>query len=180
MRASQNTIIISLLISAVLIGACSMFSGLVPPTATPVPTATLVPTATPIPTETSTPLPPTETPTPTPATPGAPDFFQANASCKKVTVKHTEEIGGYLFYWLETNYDFIADLSWDDKSDNESGFEILKDGKSIKTLDADTTEFRDTATFPQATTGNVVYTIRSFNDVGKSETMEITVQYICR
>lgn len=180
MRASQNTIIVSLLLSAVLISACGVFSALVPPTATPVPTATLVPTATPIPTETPTPLPPTETPTPTPAPPAPPEDFEARANCKKVVVKHTEEWDGWLFYWNETNYDFVADLSWEDKSDNETGFEIFKDGVSIKTLDADTTEFRDAFTVPQATTGNVIYLIQSFNDVGKSTRVEIKVTYVCQ
>lgn len=57
------------------------------------------------------------------------------------------------------------DLSWTDNSDNESGFEIERDGSLLTTVGANVTFYADTTVFEDTTYS---YRVRAFNDAGSS------------
>jgi len=58
------------------------------------------------------------------------------------------------------------DLSWTDNSDNESGFEIERDGSFLNTVNANETSYSDTGLDPETTYS---YRVRAFNDAGDSD-----------
>ncbi|MBI3176179.1 MAG: hypothetical protein HYZ25_20845 [Chloroflexi bacterium] len=125
------------------------------------------------PVATETPLPVEATPTPAaPALPNAPANFYADATCTKV-VAHS-----YTVY----KYVYVAYLHWDDSSD-ETSFELNKDGNLLATLDANTTEYKDTITIStpyKRYSANYTYTIQAVNAAGKSEAVEVFVTITCR
>ena len=123
----------------------------------------------------------TETPIPVEATatlaaaaaPNAPANFVVNATCTK-TVAHS---------YVNYKYIFVANLSWDDSSGNETGFEINRDGDLLASLDAGVTEYKDTITITtpyKRYSANYTYTIQAVNAAGKSEAAEVFVTITCR
>ncbi len=64
-------------------------------------------------------------------------------------------------------------LTWEDLSDDEEGFKILRDGELIATLEENATEYTDTNL-----TQDTLYTyeIKAFNEAGESEGVSIEVQ----
>jgi hypothetical protein len=123
---------------------------------------------------TDTPVPELSTPTTVaPVLPKAPANFFANATCTKL-IAHS-----YTVY----KYVFVANLTWDAQSSNATGFEINKDGVLLATLDANTKEYKDTATITtpyKRYTASATYTIQSINAAGKSEPVEVFVTLTCR
>lgn len=124
-----------------------------------------------LPAVTDTPVPPPATEAP--ALPNPPVSFYASATCTKVIAHSTTE---YKFV-------FVTNLTWEDRSSNETAFEILKDGKLLATLDADTTEYQDSVTFMtpyKHPTQMALYTIQAINAAGKSKAVEVSVSATCR
>ena len=70
-------------------------------------------------------------------------------------------------------------ITWDDKSDNETGFEIYKNGNLWKTVEANATQIVENFEAYHPIYGSTNYTILAFNDVGKSTRVEKLVQYHC-
>lgn len=108
-----------------------------------------------------------------PVLPKAPANFYANSTCTKV-VAHS---------FTEYKFVFTTNLTWEDRSDNETAFEISKDGKLLATLDADTTKYQDTLTFMtpyKHPTQMALFTIQAINAAGKSEAVEVSVSPTCR
>jgi hypothetical protein len=107
------------------------------------------------------------------ALPNAPANFVGSSSCTKV-VAHS---------YTEYKFVFVANLTWEDRSGDETAFEISKDGNLLATLDADTTEYQDTLTFMtpyKRPTQMAVYTIQAINAAGKSKAVEVSVSANCR
>jgi len=57
------------------------------------------------------------------------------------------------------------DLSWTDNSDNETGFEIERDGTALTTVNSNVTFYADITVFEDTTYS---YRVRAFNDAGSS------------
>ncbi len=143
---------------------------------TPEPTSTLVFTAT----QTKTPVPtntfaPSKTPTftPPPSLPNAPEKFYADAACSAV-IAHS-----YVYY----KYEYVAYLHWTDQSDNETGFEITRNGDLVTTVEPNTKEYKDTFTITtpyKRYDVTATYTIQSINAAGKSEIVELFITLTCR
>ena len=174
-----------------LILACSFTSGT--PTAAPVPptnppdtsadsqqsqdqmatfVAQTVEAQQPVATEPPIPVEATATMAVSAAVPNAPAKFYADSTCTKV-VAHS-----YTVY----KYVYVAYLHWDDVSD-ETSFELNKDGNLLATLDANTTEYKDTITITtpyKRYSANYTYTIQAVNAAGKSEAVEVFVTITCR
>ncbi len=109
----------------------------------------------------------------TPALPNAPANLVGSASCTKVVAN------SYTVY----KFVFVANLTWEDRSGNETAFELLKDGNLLATLDADTTTYKDVLTFTtpyKRPTQMALYTIQAINASGKSEAVELSVSANCR
>ena len=126
------------------------------------------------PAATDTPVAAAATPTTAaPALPKAPANFVADATCTKV-IAHS---------YTDFKYVFVAYFHWDDRSSDETGFEINKDANLLATLDANATEYKDTFTITtpyKRYSANVTYTIQSINAAGKSEAVEIFLTLTCR
>lgn len=70
-------------------------------------------------------------------------------------------------------------ITWTDTSDNETGFEIYKNGNLWQTLDANVTQIYEELSSEHVITGAATYTILAFNDTGNSTRVEKTVTYHC-
>jgi hypothetical protein len=75
----------------------------------------------------------------------------------------------------------VFHLEWEDKSNNEEGFEIFRNGISIKKVEANITEAVDNLmiVIEVPSTGSINYTILAFNNIGKSTRVEKVIQYHC-
>lgn len=107
------------------------------------------------------------------ALPNAPANLVGSASCTKVVAN------SYTVY----KFVFVANLTWDDRSGDETAFEIRKDGEFLVTLDANTTTYKETLTFTtpyKRPTQSAVYTVQAVNAAGKSEAVELTLSAACR
>jgi hypothetical protein len=107
------------------------------------------------------------------ALPNTPANLVGSASCTKVVAN------SYTVY----KFVFVANLTWEDRSGNETAFELLKDGQLLATLDADTTTYKDVLTFTtpyKRPTQIALYTIQAINAAGKSEAVELSVSANCR
>lgn len=184
---NRNRVLV-LTLAIFLILACSISGGVptsgpaIPPADTIVPTAAQDLMSTFVaqtveaqqPAATDTPVAAAATPTTAaPALPKAPANFVADATCTKV-VAHS---------YTDYKYVFVAYFHWDDRSSDETGFEINKDGNLLATVDANATEYKDsfTITTPyKRYNANVTYTIQSINEVGKSEAVEVFITITCR
>jgi hypothetical protein len=125
----------------------------------------------PVATETPIPVEATATMVP-PSLPNMPANFFVNATCTKVVAN------SYVVY----KYVYVAYLKWDASSDG-TGFEINRDGDLLATLDANTTEYKDTITITtpyKRYSANYTYTIQAVNAAGKSEAAEMFVTITCR
>lgn len=111
-------------------------------------------------------------PTPTPAIPAAPENVSVKVSCEVIQIIAPAKKP--LHRW-EIN----IKLSWEDQADNETGYEIYKDGKKIAHLPADTTEYLDWFAKDQYVSVNNHYTIQAFNQVGTSMPVKIQANYTC-
>jgi hypothetical protein len=184
---NRNRVLV-LTLAIFLILACSMTGGAPTPAPVMPPADTIVPTSAQEllgtfvaqtveaqqPTATDTPVPVEVAPTTAaPALPNSPLNFYVDATCTKV-VAHSFTVYSYVF---------VANLHWDDRSSNETGYEITKDGNLLATLDANTTTYQDTfnITTPyKRYSANVTYAIQSTNEAGSSEAVESYVTITCR
>lgn len=161
----SNRIIYVNIIVCILLTACGVPVPFAKPTPTPTPTLTPTLTSTTIPTATLTltPLPPTETQTP--ARPAAPANLEITYTCSRGR-------------WR--SYNVTIKLSWEDKSDNETGFEIFKNKVLIKTMEANATEAIDFDLLYNFDSGSASYEMRTFNDAGKSGRIIKDIYYRCK
>ncbi len=166
MEPSQK-MITALLALSLFLSACAPRVESIPPTATPspAPTATDTPTATVLPTDTLTPLPPTETLIPTPARPNPPENLTLSFTCAPSGIQF--QVSVY--------------LTWEDKSNDEQGFEIYKFGKLLKIVEANTTSFSDSFATGKgiSSLGSIEYMILAYNDQGKSLRIKKIISYHC-
>jgi hypothetical protein len=159
----SNRIVYYNVIVCVLLMACGALAPFAQPTSTPTLMPTLTSTVIPTATLTLTPLPPTETQMP--ARPAAPANLEITYTCKKLVQ-------------FKRSYDVTINLTWEDKSDNEVGFEILKNRVLIETVKANVTEFIDF--FDVDKYGEVSYAVQAFNDAGKSGRVTKELYYTCK
>lgn len=156
---------LNIIVCAVLL-ACSVLPVFLQPTATPILTATASPTETLIPT----PFTPTETAVPTPAWPAKPENLLLKYTCNPVY---------YGTYHRLFSYDVDVLLSWEDKSDNETGFIIYKNKSEIRRVEANVTTTSDYLNLPKTSTDAAIYSVQAFNEVGKSNLIEKSIFYTC-
>lgn len=116
-------------------------------------------------------------PTSTPAAPAAPENISAYVSCSHTRICK-RGWGDYCYRW-ETQWEVNIKLWWEDHADNELGFEVLKNGIKLTSLQANTTEYSDWFAGIYYFKGTNDYTIQAYNQVGVSTPVEISVDYIC-
>jgi hypothetical protein len=99
--------------------------------------------------------------------PAAPTNQDITRQCTNITQQ------GDLF----PSYKMVVQFTWSDASDNETGFNIFKDGVFLTTVPANTQKFTETFTvlLPQSPT--VVYGVQSVNANGGSATVTGSVSY---
>jgi hypothetical protein len=90
-------------------------------------------------------LPTATSPVPQPSTPAAPKGLTSTTICASPI--------------------YNVNLSWKDKSNNESGFRVYRDGVLIATLGPNASQFTDTN--PTNSSGHN-YTVKAYNSVGES------------
>jgi len=98
----------------------------------------------------------TDTVPPTPASPNAPIWSVYHYTCKLA-------VGGGTM---------TMNLGWTDRSNNEEGFNIYRDGQVIATLAPDSTSFVDVAFV--ATGKALNYSVEAFNKDWRASTSTIT------
>ncbi len=164
----KNAPLLDMTICFLLIMACSPLSMLATPTAIPTETASPAPTLAPTSTETLTPSPPTVTPVPTSARPIAPKNLKVTYDCQ----------------WSKKGHNLVQItifFTWEDVSDNETGFDIYKNGTFMKQLPANTTRYVDPVVIGSGNPSGdgAIYAIQAFNAVGKSNRVSISMRYQC-
>lgn len=112
------------------------------------------------------PLPPT--PTPEPTAPKKPNNL--STSC---VFKNLSKFQGQFFI---VKYEWTVTLQWKDRSDNETGFKIYRDGTEIGAAGENDESFVDVITYgllidPPSYT----YGVRAYNNQGQSNIEEITI-----
>ena len=117
-------------------------------------------------------------PTPPPAPPPPPENVTADLSCSYTTVCTRRWPRNTCVQWGR-RWEVNIILTWEDKADNETGYEIYKDGIIFASLQADTTEHSDWFRSKQFLKGTNLYTIQAFNQAGASIPVEIRVDYLC-
>jgi hypothetical protein len=100
--------------------------------------------------------------------PNAPEIIDVTYLCQR----NKNRYGGYTFLATIT-------ITWKDTSNNETGFEIYKNGNLWKTFDANVVQTYDEIQSRQNVVGNNIYTILAFNDAGNSLRAEKTLNYHC-
>jgi uncharacterized protein YgiM (DUF1202 family) len=98
----------------------------------------------------------TPPPTPTPKPPTAPAWSTWNFTCDFASGGSTINMN----------------LVWTDRSGDETGFTVYRDGQSIATLGPNTTSYTDSAFV--ATGKSVSYKVEVYNDAGKASTSTIS------
>lgn len=78
---------------------------------------------------------------------------------------------------LFPSFKMVVQFTWNDASDNETGFNIYKDGSFFTTLPANTQKFSETFTVLLAQTPSVTYGVQSVNANGSSALVTGTVSY---
>ena len=78
---------------------------------------------------------------------------------------------------LFPSFKMVVQFTWTDASNNETGFNIFKDGAFYTTLPANTQKFSETFTVLLAQTPTVTYGVQSVNANGGSATVTGTVNY---
>jgi hypothetical protein len=101
----------------------------------------------------------TAPPTPLGTSPQAPTFLKTN---------------GWTYFCRNTGQADIT-LSWNDKSNNETGFRILRNGESVAELPANSTYFAETITLLSGQ--SVGYQVQAYNLIG--ETNSIVASMTC-
>ena len=164
---NKTTLLLNLLFCIGLLLSCSPRSALTMPTTTPTQTASLTPTLVPTSTETSTPVPPTETPVPTSARPLAPKNLAVSYVCQRDKYHNLVQI--------------TFNFTWEDKSNNATGFDIYKNSIFVKSIPADSTKYVDAVTMGvgNPSGGGNTYAIQAFNAAGKSNRVSISMRYQC-
>ena len=106
-------------------------------------------------------------PTPTPSLPEAPKNF-------KVEDKDCDIDGITLKYKVKVK------LTWNDVANNESGYRIYENGSEIVALAADSTSYTYNTTIPivppPGSPAIYTYIIEAYNNAGKSNQKDVTVQ----
>ena len=108
----------------------------------------------PTPTPTSTPTP---TVTPTPSPPNAPANVSAAKNCTPLVVPQ---------------YLLVSIISWEDKSTNETGFNVYRDGTLLTTVGPDITTWNDT--IPINMGMPITYGVEAVNATGTSSKVTAT------
>lgn len=73
-------------------------------------------------------------------------------------------------------------LEWEDRSNNETGYEIHKFGSFLEIIEADRTSYTDSFGTGNGVpeSGSVSYVILAFNEHGKSLRVEEKINYSCK
>lgn len=128
--------------------------------------ATVIGDTSQLPLATPPPLPPT--PTPAPSAPKSPKITHISKTCEDAT-----QPGDLFPSWKVT-----VEIEWDDRSDNEKGFYIYRDGSLLDTVNKNNEDYTDTFTQILIVQGSdVKYGIQSYNDDGTSHIDEETIDY---
>jgi hypothetical protein len=119
-----------------------------------------------LPLATPPPLPPT--PTPAPSAPKSPKIKDISRTCEDIS-----EPSDLFPIWEVT-----VVIKWDDRSENEKGFNIYRDGSLLATVDKNHEEYTDVFTHSLIIQGSdVEYGVQSYNDEGESEIKDETIDY---
>lgn len=78
---------------------------------------------------------------------------------------------------LFPSFKMVVQFTWTDTSDNETGFNIFKDGAFYTTLPANTQKFSESFTVLLAQSPSVTYGVQAVNANGSSNMMTGTVTY---
>jgi len=106
------------------------------------------------------PVPPTPTPSPTPTL--APPAPVNNLTVNKVCILAIPGV-----------YNYTGDLNWEDKSDNEDGFNIYRQDVLLTSVPANTTSYPIHA-IPLAAGTPLKFGVEAFNAAGKAAIKEVT------
>ena len=122
----------------------------------------------PTPKDTKTPKP-TKTPEPPTATVLLPPFPPGNLSQSRTC---NGGFRGVTPLWIEA-----ITLTWQDKADNETGYQVYKDGSLIATLGPNSTQYNITLRYDQGTGGALYinFGVNSFNAGGSSTRTAVDV-----
>jgi len=128
--------------------------------------ATVIGDTSQLPLATPPPLPPT--PTPAPSAPKSPRIKDISKTCEDATQP------GDLF----PSWKITVVIKWEDRSENEEGFNIYRDGSLLHTTDKNETEYTDVFTNTLVLQGSkITYGLQSYNNEGKSNIKEETIDY---
>jgi hypothetical protein len=128
--------------------------------------ATVVGDTSQLPLATPPPLPPT--PTPAPSAPKSPKIKDISKTCEDVSQP------GDLF----PSWKITVEIKWEDRSENEKGFNIYRDGSLLHTTNKNETKYTDVFTNTLVLQGSkITYGVQSYNDEGKSDIKEETIGY---
>lgn len=108
-----------------------------------------------------------EDPQPAAPAPVAPTNIDITRQCTTLTQP------GDLF----PSFKMVVQFTWTDASDNETGFNIFKDGTFYTTLPANTQKFTDSFTVLLAQSPSITYGVQAVNANGSSTMMTGTVTY---
>jgi hypothetical protein len=100
--------------------------------------------------------------------PNPPENLKITFKCEKVFYRYRNH-----------NFRVIITISWEDKSDNETGFEIYKDTNPWKTNEENNTQVIEIIESERTIYNSTTYTVFALNDVGKSTRVEKSIQYSC-
>ena len=104
---------------------------------------------------------------PSGSAPAAPTNIDITRQCTTLTQP------GDLF----PSFKMVVQFTWSDASDNETGFNIYKDGSFYTTLPANTKNFTETFTVLLAQSPSITYGVQSVNANGSSGLVTGTVSY---
>ncbi len=102
-----------------------------------------------------------------PPPPATPSNVSTSRQCNDLTKQ------GDLF----PSYKMFVTLSWTDNSDNETGFNIFKDGTLITTLPANTQQFTENFVVLLPPSSNVTYGVQALGSNGASNIATGSVKY---
>src|SRR5690349_4082421 len=128
--------------------------------------ATVIGDTSQLPLATPPPLPPT--PTPAPSAPKSPKIEDISKTCENIT-----QPGDIFPTWKVTVL-----IKWKDRSDNEKGFNIYRDGSLLDTIDKNEEEYTDVFTQGLIIQGSdLEYGVQSYNDEGESDIKDENLDY---